>query len=233
MKKSESSIAKLVSTQTSSFSIATKGAGPVLALGATFSAFSDLDAAIQYSGPKSIVLNANTTTSQVNYMLNFDGDGYNDVEIRQVEFGGGASQFAIGFIPNTTTRSNRMLVETANNWIDKLSSGNLIGPGGNFDFGSNYLRVSFNGTMGYGNFTGRGFGGFQFEATGGAIHYAWADMTVAANGSSIIIHGWAYEDTPNTTIAAGAIPEPAEVGMGLGLLALGAAGLRRWRKNKA
>jgi MYXO-CTERM domain-containing protein len=36
----------------------------------------------------------------------------------------------------------------------------------------------------------------------------------------------------NAPITVGAIPEPETAAVGLGALALGAAGLRRWRKKK-
>ena len=47
----------------------------------------------------------------------------------------------------------------------------------------------------------------------------------------LTIHDWAYDDT-GAVLPAGVVPEPASTGMGLGALALGAAGLRRWRKTR-
>ena len=68
--------------------------------------------------------------------------------------------------------------------------------------------------------------------------YGWVSMT--PNNSGLwTIHEWAYEDVLGEAIAVGQrltitmppIPEPTSAS--LGLLALGAAGLRRWRKGTA
>jgi hypothetical protein len=56
-------------------------------------------------------------------------------------------------------------------------------------------------------------------------------LTVEPNSSAtpraITVHEWAYESVPGVGIAAGAIPEPS----GLGLLALGSAGLAARRRR--
>ncbi|WOO39813.1 hypothetical protein [Rubellicoccus peritrichatus] len=68
------------------------------------------------------------------------------------------------------------------------------------------------------------------------VRFGWARATVTRTPDfAITIHEWAYEDTFDQAIQVGdtgAIPEPAAVATGLGALALGAAGLRRWRKAK-
>lgn len=81
--------------------------------------------------------------------------------------------------------------------------------------------------------------GFRFDIDG-STHYAWANIELAlrdayGSGSAAFlrIQDWAYEDTADTAIAAGAIPEPTSVAAGLGALALGVAGIRRMRKRKA
>ena len=69
--------------------------------------------------------------------------------------------------------------------------------------------------------------------------YGWARTTLNDDGSfdgvsNFTIHEWAYEDSGSSILvgAGGAvIPEPTSAS--LGLLALGAAGLRRWRKRTA
>lgn len=69
-----------------------------------------------------------------------------------------------------------------------------------------------------------------------SIYFGWARATITRTPDfAITIHEWAYEDTFGQTIQVGdtgAIPEPATVATGVGALALGAAGLRRWRKAK-
>lgn len=64
--------------------------------------------------------------------------------------------------------------------------------------------------------------------------YGWASVTLSTGGFSgiVTINNWAYEDS-GAGINMGAIPESSDVALGLGGLALGAVGLRSWRKNKA
>ena len=81
-----------------------------------------------------------------------------------------------------------------------------------------------------------GYAGFRIQnEANGTTNYGWVRVTVTNDQenlpSSITINEWAYEDSPGTPIPAG-IPEPSEIGLGLGLLALGAAGIRRHRKLK-
>jgi len=80
-----------------------------------------------------------------------------------------------------------------------------------------------------------GYIGFKFtpDAT---VLYGWASVTMTTTAPYAIrtINEWAH-DTSGAAIQVGqtsAIPEPATTAAGLGLLALGAAGLRRWRKIK-
>ena len=97
---------------------------------------------------------------------------------------------------------------------------------------------SYNGGLS-GNFTpsfsgsDSGFVGLKFDISG-ADHYGWLEVIVSRSGgrpSELSVLSGAYETQPGVDIAAGAIPEPASVGMGLGLLALGAAGVRSMRRQ--
>ena len=78
--------------------------------------------------------------------------------------------------------------------------------------------------------------GFRFNPSGTEVLYGWANVTLTDGGSygTFVINEWAYDDS-GSSIQAGqtsAVPEPATYALGLGALALGAAGLRRWRKQK-
>ena len=87
-----------------------------------------------------------------------------------------------------------------------------------------------------------GYFGFKFQkdTTDTEYHYGWARMTLTNgdNFGTAVIHEWAYEDTPDTGIKVGdtgssaAVPEPSSAVTTLGLLAAGAGGLRRWRREK-
>jgi hypothetical protein len=78
-----------------------------------------------------------------------------------------------------------------------------------------------------------GYFGFKFTKDGNT-HYGWAEMTLSATSVQFTINEAWYNDTPDGAVTigvGGAVPEPAEVGLGLGVLALGAAGLRRMRQR--
>ncbi len=76
----------------------------------------------------------------------------------------------------------------------------------------------------------RGFLGVRFTKNGTDFHYAWFDVEADVANQTITIHGWGFEDEINTPVGAG-VPSPGAVG--LGLLAMGAAGIRRHRGRAA
>ena len=77
-----------------------------------------------------------------------------------------------------------------------------------------------------------GYFGFKFTSNGNT-HYGWAEMTLSNFTTQATINEAWYNDTPDGSVTVGvAVPEPAEVGLGLGVLALGAAGLRRTRQRR-
>ncbi len=58
--------------------------------------------------------------------------------------------------------------------------------------------------------------------------YGWVKLSVDVGLTSITVHSYAYESTPDTLIHAGQIPEAGS----LALLAAGAAGVLAWRKKR-
>ncbi len=133
----------------------------------------------------------------------------------------------------------------SSNIFAKLSSGAKLGTaadGLSFNAAREIrtLVISYSGT----NITGyypanggwslgdTGYFGFKFTSSGNT-HYGWAEMTLSSGSQpwATINEAW-YNDTPDGEVTVGVVPEPAEVGLGLGALALGAAGLRRIRQKR-
>lgn len=85
---------------------------------------------------------------------------------------------------------------------------------------------------------------FKFTSAAGQTDYGWIQLSYSVTNSfgtnpalgpdlTIIDYAW---DNSGAKLPAGAtsIPEPGTMGLtGLGALALGAVGLRRWRKNRS
>ena len=82
------------------------------------------------------------------------------------------------------------------------------------------------------------FFGFETDLGGGNSEFGWVqlDVTDAAgtDGISFVIDKYAYESVDNqAAITTSVIPEPSTYALGLGCLALGAAGLRARRRKTA
>ncbi len=82
------------------------------------------------------------------------------------------------------------------------------------------------------NNVSEGYVGVEFDNDGNT-HYGWVAVSLTAPTSGNLqleITDYAWENVANTGINAGAVPEPSTYALGLGLLALGAAGIRARRR---
>jgi hypothetical protein len=117
-----------------------------------------------------------------------------------------------------------------------LSFGAIVGSAGVFADALSFVNTASgpNAVLGFTDGV-QGYIGFRFDAGNGiGTTYGWAEATLSSGGTRglLTIGDWAYTDD-GSSIAVGAIPEPSSYALGLGALALGAAGVRRWRKAKA
>jgi len=120
--------------------------------------------------------------------------------------------------------------------IAPLSAGAIIGnniPAGAFHLSHNTVTFTRMGTAQDGLHLGDQLIGFEFTATDGT-HYGWADVLIS--DGSLTVNEWAYNATPGASIPAGEdagpVPEPAQSATGLGLLALGAAGVSAYKRRR-
>ena len=119
--------------------------------------------------------------------------------------------------------------------LSRFSLGQSIGSGGGsagWQSGSNYANnlnepgYPWNPTSG----SITGYVGVRLDDIGNGpeqYYYGWLRMTYNKDANSVTLHDFAYQNTQNVAINAGAVPEPAETGL---LAALGAGGLATWRK---
>ncbi len=80
---------------------------------------------------------------------------------------------------------------------------------------------------------GKQFALFRFDV-GSQTDYGWLELSLGNHGRSapfVRLIGYAYETT-GEPIRAGAVPEPEHLPLALGALALGAMGVREWRRKR-
>ncbi|HVU38154.1 MAG TPA: hypothetical protein VHC95_07460 [Opitutales bacterium] len=115
--------------------------------------------------------------------------------------------------------------------IKPLARGFVIGShpaSGGFQNNQNPLFLTNSGHPVGNLHTGNQYVGFEFLING-FTHYGWAEISISAD--SVTVKNWAYESTAGMSIMV-PVPEPAGAPVGLGLLALGAAGVSAYRKRK-
>jgi hypothetical protein len=183
------------------------------------------DAAIIYSGIQNLTLTHGSSSSALLFM-SVDLDGASGVDVRVgLDFDGGSSTG--NFQPYLTALTSVQGIRASFGSVANLGFGAVIGST-SIAAGYTYPYLyQFAGTTGY--------AGVRFNI-GGQAHFAWLRIAVSANGDTVTVIDWAYQDQPNTPVNAGALaaPEPHAAALGgLGLLALGAKGVLHRRRRLA
>lgn len=173
-----------------------------------------------------------------NFDLDIDGDADTDVIFNIIT---AATQDARAFHVNGVTVSPS---NTGNYYVFGFTAGEVINAsslspadGGRAidpvsgNFVNSLGRWSNNPSTLY-NFVSEGYIGIEFD-NGGNTHYGWVAVNLtspSAENLQLDITAYAWENVAGQGISAGAVPEPSTYALGLGLLALGAAGIRARRQ---
>jgi hypothetical protein len=188
-------------------------AGAVLAASAT------ANAQLIYSGPKNLDVGVGFSVTDLS--VDLDGNAVNDFRF----------WFNYPFWLNLDPQGTNAAHVVHYGQPARLAQGATIGPALSpwHRNSAMTLNTAWGGTGALGYFNNqRGYIGVKFYDSGAALHYGWIQFNGGLASGTIV--DWAYESKPDTAIQAGAVPEPAQAGVALGLLALGAAGVRRMRQ---
>ncbi|MGJ3241610.1 MAG: hypothetical protein ACFE0O_01445 [Opitutales bacterium] len=187
------------------------------------------------------------TPSDGTVQWDVDGDGKIDFWLigGQNTFNSGVPYDYVDFFGPQGT--NKFISFNAAGGVRNISANFMVGPTLATDYGINgsglaiyrYTNVATGVFYSATNFTDgvNGFIGFSFDSSGAGAGYGWAEVRFDLTNTTLTILQWSWEADNNTAIQVGTtganpIPEPATTAAGLGLLALGAAGLRCWRKKQ-
>lgn len=180
----------------------------------------ETDAAVVYSGLQNISIGSGNSQD-----LNLDGDAFNDLLLKNYNFGGGAYQGAsVNFFPGKLVGFTSGL-----NYVSALSAGATIDVStavpsfaGSMAYGANNPNAQFNNVT-------DAYIGLSFPS-GPNIFYGWVRVDVNNAAQTFLVKDWAYESQSGVGIKAGdgQVPEPAT----LGLLAAGGVGIAAMRRRR-
>ncbi len=161
--------------------------------------YADFQNLIIPSNPDGIYVNPLTGASSIIPPADFDSAPW-----LNLFFGGtaiGSSSYIEPVITAAATGNGDGLVL-------KLLTLQEIGPALNFASGGNGSENHTGAGTGQFQVGVSGYIGFAIRSTvGGPVNYGWMRITVNDSGPGTL-HDWAYEDSPDVPISAGAVPEP-------------------------
>lgn len=150
--------------------------------------------------------------------FDLNGDGYYDLEV--ANYLGASGGWVRGLRTGNVVDTAAVRLYSSDYLTTVIGAGELIdgsSVGGMGFVPRGYLDL-FEGT--------RGFVGFRFDIPGGSPHFGYLDVSVNTSDQTVTIFGGAYES--ETGVGITTVPETS----GLGLLAIGAAGIVGWRRNR-
>ncbi len=190
----------------------------------TGAAATTAEAVVVYSGIQNINVPSNIDGIYLNLVTGQSGTaGFAGYDVNPYNNNAGLAFFAPGGSQGTLSAT-----ATSGSTTIRLNMGDSIGPAGAYNNGQSVASAFYGG--------GQAYVGVRFtnEATG-LLTYGWLLMnTSSGNGFPATIVSWGYQ-TDGTAITAGEgapIPEPTTTAL-LGLMAVGALGIRQWRRRKA
>ena len=139
--------------------------------------------------------------------------------------------FGIGIntLTNFYSQSNigvEWALDAPGGYIQKLSANDTISSAiTNWSSSDPYFSNASSGPWISG---GNAYAGLRLDAGSGNYNYGWVSINYDSSAHTAAISQFAFENTPNTSVSAGAVPEPSTWALlGLGGLTLVSQALRR------
>ncbi|HEY6433781.1 MAG TPA: hypothetical protein VIZ17_17515 [Acetobacteraceae bacterium] len=148
-------------------------------------------------------------------------------QLHRYDFGAGTAWFPY---PEGRTVSRVLSGSYFNGWVE-----HTLGRTYGTRSGQNYTFIRFSAyhqstPSDFPNYNDK-YALFRFDV-GGQTDYGWLELSVGGGQYPVVnVLGYAYQ-TNGKPIKAGDVPEPQRLPIALGALALGAIGLKEWRKKQ-